>query len=201
MAFCTGADLNSLGCMDEDKSNRAEFLSSAAALNNELRAFSKPLIAALNGLTCAGGLELAMCCDLIVAAESVRIGDAHINFAAFPGGGGACVLPRRVGLARAKYLLFTGELIPAKVMKDWGLVNEVVEDEELAGAVAKLADRIAEKSPAVLSSMKRIANRSESDDLATGLAAEQDALRRQVNSADFCEGMAAFLEKRKPVFK
>ena len=142
-----------------------------------------------------------MCCDLFVAGESVKVGDSHSNFAAFPGGGGACMLPRRIGLTRAKYLLCNGDLFPAMTMKDWGLVNEVVADEELPDFVNRLAERIAEKSPAILKAMKKIVNRTEYDDLGTGIKAEQSVLRRQIKSDDFREGIAAFREKRKPVFK
>ena len=103
------------------------------------------MIAAVNGLAMAGGLEMVMACDLVFAAESAQMGDAHSNFGVFPGAGGAAVLPRRIGLNRAKYLLFSGENVSARDMMDWGLVNKVVADEDLRDAVQTFTDRLADK--------------------------------------------------------
>ena len=102
----------------------------------------------------AGGLEMVMACDLVFAAESAQLGDAHSNFGVFPGAGGAAILPRRIGLNRAKYLLFSGEHVSAREMMDWGLVNTVVPDAELHDAVQAFTDKLADKSPAVLRRMK-----------------------------------------------
>jgi enoyl-CoA hydratase/carnithine racemase len=112
-AFCAGADLKGVfesSAGDPGPSDAmGEFLDLVGGMMDSLRVCPKPTIAALNGLTMAGGLELAMACDLIIAAESARIGDAHANFGVFPGAGGAAILPRRIGATAAKYLLFTGD--------------------------------------------------------------------------------------------
>ena len=120
-AFCAGADLKDFlkGFGKKKESPEPDFFERAKIVFTKLRYFPKPVIAALNGLTMAGGLELAMCCDVVIAADSVKIADAHSNFGMFPGGGGAAVLPRKIGLNRAKYLLFTGDSVSAKEMQEY----------------------------------------------------------------------------------
>lgn len=198
-AFCAGADLKAV--TKPSVPGEPDFLDMAARVFGLLRRLPKPVIAAVNGVAMAGGLELALCCDLMIAAESAKIGDAHANFGVFPGGGGAAVLPRRLPLNIAKQLLFTGDTLPASVLAAHGLVNRVVADAELAAAVQALAEKIATKSPLVLRRMKRVAN-------AAGDKAEGDALKEELlelrdhmRSYDFSEGLKAFAEKRKPLFE
>ncbi|MCG3172499.1 MAG: putative enoyl-CoA hydratase echA8 [Myxococcota bacterium] len=204
-AFCAGADLKGVfeGAGGEpgaaDPMNA--FLDLVAGMIERLRALPKPTIAALNGLTMAGGLELAMACDLILAGESVRIGDAHANFGVFPGAGGAAVLPRRIGATAAKYLLFTGDTLPAAELVPLGLVNRVVPDAELATEVEKLATRIASKSPLVLRRMKQAVADGLDQPLAGALRLERLVLEAHRHSHDIREGLAAFVGKRKPEFK
>lgn len=203
-AFCAGADLKGVfegsnAAGTEDPLNA--FLDRVAGMIDRLRALPKPTIAALNGLTMAGGLELAMACDLIVAAESARIGDAHANFGVFPGAGGAAVLPRRIGPTAAKYLLFTGDTLPAAELVPLGLVNRVVPDAELAAEVDKLAARIAAKSPLVLRRMKQAVADGLEQPQATALRLERLVLDAHRHSHDIREGLAAFVGKRKPEFK
>lgn len=201
-AFCAGADLKAfLAGARGEKQTGPDFLDRASSMFHRLRSLTKPVIAALNGLTLAGGLELTMACDLVIAAESVKIGDAHSNFGVFPGAGGAAVLPGKIGLNRAKHLLFTGDFISADEMMAFGLVNQVVPDDQLEKAVQTLAERLAEKSPLVLRRMKEVANASlhQSEDAA--LRHELLHLRDHMRSFDFMEGLKAFSEKRKPEFK
>ena len=112
-AFCAGADLKEVLASQNLPAGEADFLDRGEALYSRLRNFPKPVIAALNGITMAGGLELAMCADIVVAAESATIGDAHANFGVYPGAGGAAVLPRLIPLNMAMYLLFTGKTLSA----------------------------------------------------------------------------------------
>ena len=134
-AFCAGADLKQVLDSLDVPPGKPDFLDRLCdRVLNPLRDFPKPVIAALNGITMAGGLETAMCADLVVAAESARIGDAHANFGVYPGAGGAAVLPRIVPHNVAKYLLFTGRTLSAQEMKNYGFVNEVVADGELQEA-------------------------------------------------------------------
>lgn len=198
-AFCAGADLKAVA--DPGPPDEGDFLDLAAAVFALLRDLPKPVIAAVNGLALAGGMELTLCCDLVVAAESAHMGDAHANFGVFPGGGGAAVLPRRVPLNIAKQLLFTGAELPASVLAAHGLVNRVVPDAELLPAVQALAEEIASKSPLALAGMKRVANAAADMTQAEALRQELLELREHMRSRDFAEGLRAFAEKRTPVFE
>ena len=139
-AFCAGADLKQVLDSLNVPPGEPDFLDRLCDnVLNPLRDFPKPVIAALNGITMAGGLETAMCADLVVAVESARIGDAHANFGVYPGAGGAAVLPRIVPHNVAKYLLFTGKTLSAEEMKTYGFVNELVADDQLQEATQALA--------------------------------------------------------------
>ncbi len=201
-AFCSGADLEEFSQYRKRDDKRPDFLDRMELLNKTLRNISKPTIAAINGLACAGGLELALCCDLIIAIESVMVGDAHINVAAFPGGGGASVLVRRIGMARAKYLLYTGELLPAKTLVEWGAFTlSVADSDALATTTATLAGKLQAKSPLVLKELKRIVDDTDNAGRDRGLQDEMATLRALCHSEDMEEGFSAFLERRQPVFK
>jgi len=200
-AFCAGADLKELLEGFGQRMMGPDYLEKARVAIDRLRHFPKPVIAALNGTTLAGGLELAMACDIVIAAESARIGDAHSNFGVFPGGGGAAILPRKIGLNRAKYLLFTGDSVTAAEMKAYGLVHQVVPDEELEKTAGELAQKIAAKSPLGLRLMKQVAQQSPDQTEEAALREEFLTLRQYTRSYDVEEGLKAFREKRKPEFK
>ena len=199
-AFCAGADLKEVAGAKHEP-GEPDLLDLVEHTFGLMRHGPKPVIAAVNGLAMAGGLEMVMACDLVFAAESAQLGDAHSNFGVFPGAGGAAILPRRVGLNRAKFLLFSGENISAQDMMDWGLVNKVVPDAELRDAVQAFTDRLADKSPAVLRRMKAVANRSLDVDETAALSEEMLNLRAHMRSLDMREGLSAFNEKRKPQFR
>ena len=201
-AFCAGADLKGvLSSLEKAPPGAKDFLDRYYDVFRYLRNFPKPIIAALNGITLAGGLEIAMCCDIIFAAEGAEIGDAHSNFGVFPGGGGAAVLPKKVGHNRAKYLLFSGDFLPATELEKYGLVNKVVPDADLVGEVEKLIEKLATKSPLVLRRMKEVANASFDQTQDEALRYEMLNLRQHCRSYDLQEGLKAFAEKRKPEFK
>ncbi len=201
-AFCAGADLKEVAREQARlKPGDPDLLDRVRSVFADLRALPKPVIAAVNGIALAGGLEMIMACDIVFAAESARIGDAHANFGVFPGAGGAAILPRRIGMNRAKYLLFTGDHISAREMMEMGLVNRVTADGELIAAVEALAERLATKSPAVLRRMKAVANHSFDQSEYAALTDELLNLRDHMRSYDMQEGLAAFREKRKPEFK
>ncbi|MGK7664406.1 MULTISPECIES: enoyl-CoA hydratase/isomerase family protein [unclassified Marinovum] len=199
-AFCAGADLKEVAGA-KHAPGEPDLLDLVDHTFGLMRHGPKPVIAAVNGLAMAGGLEMVMACDLVFAAESAQLGDAHSNFGVFPGAGGAAILPRRIGLSRAKYLLFSGENVSARDMMDWGLVNKVIADEDLRQAVQAFTDRLAEKSPAVLRRMKTVANRSLDVDETAALSEEMLNLRAHMRSWDMHEGLSAFNEKRKPQFR
>lgn len=199
-AFCAGADLKEVA-EAELKPGEPDLIDRVGHAFGLIRSSPKPVIAAVNGLTLAGGLEMVLACDLVFAAESAKLGDAHSNFGVFPGAGGAAILPRRIGLNRAKYLLFSGEQVSARQMMDWGLVNAVMPDDALRDTVQAFTDRLSDKSPAVLRRMKAVANRAMNVDEPAALAEEMLNLRAHMRSWDFREGLAAFAEKREPEFR
>ncbi|MDM0071780.1 enoyl-CoA hydratase/isomerase family protein [Variovorax sp. J31P207] len=199
-AFCAGADLKEVLASASLPAGEADFLDRANAVFGQLRSFPKPVIAALNGVTMAGGLELAMCADIVVAAESATVADAHANFGVYPGAGGAAILPRLIPLNMAMYLLLTGKSLSAAEMKACGLVCEVHADAALADATLALARHIGKKSPIALRRMKQVARASADKTAADALLHEQVMLRQHMRTADFQEGLTAFAEKRAPNF-
>lgn len=200
-AFCAGADLKYVRAQcGDDEAAISRFLDSVLSLMRRIETFPRPVIAAVNGLALAGGLELVLCCDLVVAARSARLGDAHANYGLLPGGGGSVRLPRKIGPTRAKYLLYTGEFLPADELVSWGLVNEVVEDAELAAAVERLVAKLAVKSSLVLRRMKALVDDGLEQPLDVALRQELVASAVHAHSHDMREGLAAFEEKRRPRF-
>jgi enoyl-CoA hydratase/carnithine racemase len=198
-AFCAGADLKQAGL--EAEPGKMDLLDTIVVFFDLLRAYPKPVIAAVNGLALAGGLETVLCCDIVIAAESARFGDAHSNFGVYPGGGGAAILPRMIPAKVAKYLLFTGDSLPAAKMEAYGLVNEVVADAELLDRTQTFAEKLAKKSPIVLTRMKRVADEAADKSTADALRHEMLECRNHKRSYDMQEGLAAFAEKRTPEFK
>lgn len=201
-AFCAGADLKAIRQMSaEDPAESTQaFLRDAGRMFDGLEQLPKPVIAAVNGLALAGGLELVLCCDLVVAAESAKLGDAHANYGLLPGGGSSVRLPRKIGPTWAKYLLFTGEFMPAGDLVALGLVNKVVPDDELNVAVEDLVKTLASKSPLGLRRMKQLVHDGLEQPVATGLRLELLASEAHAHSDDMAEGLAAFNEKRNPHF-
>src|SRR5690606_8560492 len=154
-ALCAGADLKYVRAQSDEGAGATDrFLRPALDTMNRREHCPMRVIAAVNGLALAGGVELALCCDLVVAARAARLGDAHANYGLLPGGGASVRLPRKIGPTRAKYLLFTGEFVPAEELVAAGLVNLVGDDQQLADATGTLASRIASKSPVGLRRMK-----------------------------------------------
>lgn len=202
-AFCAGADLKFVNEVPEER-RTAEvngFIARASALMQRIEALPKPVIAAVNGVAVAGGMELVLACDLVLAARSAKLGDSHANFGLMPGAGASWRLVRKIGPNRANYLFFTGEMASAQEMADAGLVNRVVEDVDLQAAADALADKLATKSPLSLSRMKRLALASFDVTAAAANEAEQVESRAHALSLDRNEGLAAFNEKRRPVFQ
>lgn len=201
-AFCAGADLT--GAVPDPTappSPEPTFLDYGQAMEDVLNAMPKPVIAAVNGICCGGGLELALMCDFIIAAEGARIGDAHANFGAMPGGGASVRLPRVVGINWARYMMFTGDLFPASEMAQIGLVTRVVPDDQLEAEVQKVAEKISEKSPLGLKRMKALLVDGMDMPLAHALRTEKLVSAAHMRSYDSSEGGRAFAEKRKPVFR
>jgi enoyl-CoA hydratase/carnithine racemase len=199
-AFCAGADLKVLREGDPSQAAFVAFLRVVGAAFDELEAFPKPVIGAVGGVAVAGGLELLLCCDLVVSDSRAKFGDAHANYGLLPGAGASVRLVRRIGLARAKHLMFTGGMVSAEEMRAAGLVNEVVADGELTAAVERLVETLAAKSPLGLRRMKQLANDALETPTAVALRAELLASELHRGSHDMAEGLEAFGERRTPVF-
>ena len=165
-----------------------------------LREMPKPVVAAVNGPAVGIGCSLALACDLILAAESSYFLLAFVNIGLVPDGGSTAFLPARIGYARAAEMAMLGERVPAGQALEWGLVNEVVPDDALEDEAAKLLERLANGPTASYAGSKRLLNRRVYADLAGQLDAEAEAQRDQGRSADFIEGVLAFVEKRPPNF-
>lgn len=201
--FCAGADLGHVSGLLKDSPDAfaGEFLPRVQAVMNRIEDLPLPVVAAVEGFCLAGGLELALCCDVVVAARSAQLADGHSVYGFLPGSGGAWRLTRRVGASRAKYIAFSGRMFPAEEMAAMGLVTLVCDDDALPREVGELAATLAARSPLGLSRMKELITLSETCDRATGLTAERDASAAHVRSFDMSEGLAAFAERRRPAFR
>ena len=166
-----------------------------------LKKISKPIIAAISGYALGGGLELAMACDIIVAAEGAKLGQPEINIGVFPGAGGTQRLTRAVGKYKAMEMILTGVPIGAREAFDRGLVCRVVPNELYLIEAKKLAHEIAQKSPLAVSIAKESILKAHETTLSEGLAFERRNFYLMMSSEDKQEGMKAFLEKRKPNYR
>lgn len=170
-------------------------------LFNSIDSFPKPVIAMINGFCLGGGCELALACDIRLASENSRLGQPEINLGIIPGGGGTQRLTRLVGEGKAMEMILTGDMINAQTALDLGLVNQVYAPEELEPKTFELANKIAEKSPIALQMAKEAVKLASRSNLDEGLRREVDLFAICFSTEDKAEGVAAFLEKRKPVFK
>jgi len=197
--FCVGLDLKSVRGISAVDGMNLSLL--GQKLTKKIEELRKPVIAAINGYALGGGLEMAMSCDLRIASENARMGQTELNVGLIPGWGGTQRLPRLVGRAMAKELIFTGKMIDAKTAKQLGLLNDVVPPDELKSAVKKFAAELITKPPVGLQLAKQLINSSIETDLTKGLIQEAQAFGVLASTEDFDEGVAAFIEKRKPKFK
>ena len=162
--------------------------------------FPKPVVVALNGHALGGGLELALCGDILLAARGIKLGNPEPKLGIMPGGGATQRLTRAIGTVRAMHLLLTAEPIDADTAERWGLVSEVCEPSALPARALAIAETIAALPPQALAAIKRVVREGAGMALDAGLALEFEAFLRVFATADKREGMAAFLEKRSPRF-
>src|SRR4051794_28044711 len=165
-----------------------------------LREMPKPVVSAVNGPAVGIGCSLALAADLILAAESAYFLLAFVNIGLVPDGGSTAFIPARVGYARAAERAMLGERVPAEQALDWGLINRVVPDADLEAEASALLERLADGPTRSYAGSKQLLNRRLYADLAGQLEAEADAQKGQGHSADFIEGVMAFVEKREPKF-
>jgi enoyl-CoA hydratase/carnithine racemase len=198
--FSAGADLKEMATIG--LANAPEIVRRGHALLGRLAALAPPVVAAINGLALGGGLELALSADLRVAGDSAKLGAPEVNYGLMPAYGGTQRLPRTVGWAKAKELIFTGAMIPASEALRIGLVNKTVPSGQELRAARDLAHSIARKAPKAVQAAKRAINDGWSRPLAEGIEIEAGLFASQVlPSSDLGEGLLAFAERRPPKFQ
>jgi enoyl-CoA hydratase len=198
-AFAAGLDVKEVeGKTVTDMKDFQAFSRDASA---QVAAIEKPVIAALSGLALGGGLELALCCDLRIAAEGTRFGQPEVTLGIIPGGGGTQRLPRLIGAARAKELFFTGAMIDAQTALEMGLVNKIVPADKLMEEAVALATTIAAMPAVALKMIKQAVDHGINMDLNSALIYEGESFMLSYTSEDGREGLRAFVEKRKPSYK
>ncbi|MBT7259523.1 MAG: enoyl-CoA hydratase [Desulfobacula sp.] len=198
-AFCAGADLKERLSLTPNEVKK--FIITIRNLLTSIQNLPIPVICAVNGVALGGGTEVALASDIRIASENATMGLTEARLAIIPGGGGTQRLPRIIGVAKAKELIFTGKRVDAKEALEIGLVNKVTPSHTLMDECLKMADMIAQTGPIAVEMAKYAIDKGIETDLATGLAIESNAYRVTIPTEDRIEGLTAFKEKRKPVYK
>jgi enoyl-CoA hydratase/carnithine racemase len=198
--FCSGFDLDELQGDFVGNSAAYEIAQRSARICDSIFRSPKPSVSVHEGYTTAGGFEIMINCDFSIAAEDAKIGDFHMRRALFGGAGPIYRLPRILGERRAKELMLTGKLISGRQAYEWGLVNDCAPADELDACVDRFVEHLADKSPFQMGITKMCLNRSLDADTDTLMVMERLAVGVTLNSNDAAEGVAAFLEKRDPVW-
>jgi enoyl-CoA hydratase len=198
-AFSAGADIKSMAGMNAFGARELSLM--GEKLCSSLENLEKPVVAAINGYALGGGLEVAMACDLRIASENAKVGQTEINIGLIPGWGGTQRLTRLVGMTKAKEMVFTGKIVDAKTAEQMGIVNAVVPAGMFRETVRQFAQDLASKAPVAIKVAKVLINRGSDIGLQSALALEREGFGVVGSSEDLKEGVSAFTEKRKPVFK
>lgn len=198
-AFVAGADIKEFPSLRESASEGGS-ARGIQRLGHRMDAAGTPFVAAIRGFCLGGGLELAMCCDVRICSDDATLGQPEIKLGLIPGGGGTQRLPRLVGHGRAMFLNLTGDFVDAETAYAWGLVERVVPVAELEDVAVTIAGRIASQSPHAVGVLRELARTTRDLPLEEGLRREADGFVRCLRSEDGAEGVAAFIEKRPPVF-
>ncbi|HEY7864757.1 MAG TPA: 2-(1,2-epoxy-1,2-dihydrophenyl)acetyl-CoA isomerase PaaG [Psychromonas sp.] len=202
-AFCAGQDLNDRNISaDQARPDLGESIEKFYnPLIKMLVEINKPIIAAVNGVAAGAGANLALACDIVIAGKSASFIQAFCKLGLVPDSGGTWTLPRLIGPARAKALMLLGNKLPAEQAKEWGMIWECVEDDQLMSEAITQAQHLATQPTTGLGYIKRALNQSSDNTLSEQLALERDLQRLAGRSDDYREGVTAFFEKRQPVFK
>jgi enoyl-CoA hydratase/carnithine racemase len=198
-AFCGGGDLKQRNGMTDEQWQDQHLI-----FERMIRAVVScpvPIIAAINGAAYAGGMEISLCCDFIYASENARFALTEVTLGIMPGAGGTQNLPRAVGSRRAKEILLTGRPFNVQQAFDWGMINRICKPETLLSEALETAAVIAGNAPISTRQIKQSVNMGLNADLQTGMMFEIEAYNRMVPTDDRREGITAFNEKRKPVYK
>lgn len=198
-AFVAGADIAEMSELSTLAGREMALL--GQRVFSHIENIDKPVIAAVNGYALGGGCELAMCCDIRVAAENAKFGQPEVNLGIIPGFGGTQRLPRLVGKGMAKYLIMTGETVDASEALRIGLVDRVAPQTELMDCARGIAQTIMKKAPVAVCLAKHAINRGLDMDLASGIAYEAEAFATTFSTVDRVEGMKAFLAKKAADFQ
>jgi enoyl-CoA hydratase len=194
-AFVAGADIAEMVSMTKDQAR--EFSKRGQKTFRSLELLDRPVIAAVNGFALGGGCELALACDIRIASVKAKFGQPEVNLGVIPGYAGTQRLPRLIGLGNALYLLLTGEMIGAQEAQRLGLVQKVVEPDQLLPTAVAMAKTIASKGPKAVKLVKQVARRGLLADFDAGCALESETFGMLLEK-EGAEGMRAFLEKRPP---
>lgn len=197
--FCAGADLKERKTMSQIEAGL--FVSSLRSTFSDVANLPLPVIASVEGAALGGGLEIALCCDFLVAGSSATFGLPETSLAIIPGAGGTQRLPRRIGAARAKELIFTGRKVSAAEAMDYGLAQHVVKEGGAFEKAWEIALLIARNGPVGVRSAKKAVDVGMEVDLASGMEVEKVCYAQTIPTKDRLEGLAAFAEKRKPIYK
>ncbi len=200
-AFCAGDDLKEAAKGFDGVGAVREFVAQIQQVTVDLKTMRKPVIAAVHGYAVGGGCELALGCDLVVAAEDAKFGFPETSVAQFVTGGVTHFLPRAVGLARAKELIMTGRLFDGREAERLGLVNRAVPEPEVPGEAERLARTVLEKAPISIELAKAALEAGGQSDLTTAMALETTATITCFMTEDAREGARAFVEKRAPRYR
>ncbi|MFC1578318.1 enoyl-CoA hydratase-related protein [Thermodesulfobacteriota bacterium] len=198
-AFCSGADLKERATLNPDQVR--EYIFTIRNLFTAIEELNKPVIAAVNGIALGGGTELALASDIRIASSKASMGLTETRLAIIPGAGGTQRLPRLIGKGKAKELIFTGKRIDGQEAVKIGLVNQLCEPDDLLEACREMAAMICETGPVAIEQAKYAINYGLETDMHTGLAIESNAYWVCIPTEDRLEGLAAFKEKRKPIYK
>ncbi len=202
-AFSAGGDIQHLKHLrdNNDESGFRSILANGQKITRAMRSLGKPVIAAVNGPCAGAGLSFSLGCDIRIASDKATFGPSFALIGLHPDWGGSWFLPKLVGTAKACELVFTGTMISAEEAEKIGLVNFVVQHDQLLPAVGEMAEKIAKNPPGVLRLAKESIYRNVTSDLESAFARETEAQLKCFYSEDFLEGITAFLEKRRPRFK
>jgi enoyl-CoA hydratase len=203
-AFSAGGDLKKYIELQRDPVQFPRFVADLHRIFGRFRRLSVPVVALVNGVTAAGGLELILNCDFAIVGASARIGDGHLNFGQMGGGGVLTLLPRMIGRARAAELVFSGRFLSAPEAVEWGLASRCVPDDDLLAAGLGFAAEVAAKSPLAVAQAKQVMNELWADNASVDAGLRYELERDAyycLTSHDAPEGLAAFAERRPPRYE
>lgn len=198
-AFCVGADLKAHGSAKRSPEQQRQYVDLGQRVCYQIQTMATPVIAAVAGYALGAGAEMAISADFLLMAEDAQMGFPEISIGTFVGGGVTSRLPRLVGLRRATELLVLGERFTGVQAAQWGLIHAAVPGDQLMQSAKELATSLASKAPLAMARMKAALFRD--DDIETAFASEPEQLLALMQTADWAEGIAAFAEKRQPVFQ